>query len=311
MLKRSKSNLKKHMNAGKLFCILALIFPITHFLFFTIISNGGTFVLAFQEFNINTGSFEWVGMKNFVVIPRVLFSPLNEFPIALRNSFLFFILNNFIILPLSLFTAILCYKRLPMGSFFRVIFYLPNIISPVIIAMVVTFSFDTSIGFISNLFVLLGKESSIPILGWLADSATAMPILLTYCLWIGIGGPIIILTGAINKIPQHLYELNKLYGLGLIKEVWYVILPLIGTTISILFLQGISVILGFFLPVLLITGGAAQTTTIGMFLIGLVRGSRMNYGFAASITIVSTLILSPIILSCKYGIGKLFPSYEY
>ena len=119
------------------------------------------------------------------------------------------------------------------------------------------------------------------------------------------------LTGAISKIPDHLLELDRLYGLSFFKEVWYVILPLIGPTVSILFLQGLGVILGFYMPVLLITGGAADTTTYAFFTIQLTNGGQSNYGFAAALSLVSTLIMSPVILVCRYFIDKFFPAYEY
>ena len=308
-------NAKKKKNRYRrsciVFCTLALIVSIAHFLFMTILQNGGTILLAFQEFSMETGKFEWIGFDNFLVLPRLLFSSGNEFPIGLRNSLYFFLLNNFVILPLSVFCAILCFKRMPMGNVFRVILFLPTIISPVILSMVYTFAFDSSFGFITQLLEMIGLGSLIPVRGFLADQSTALSLLLIYCVWVGIGGSIILVTGAITKIPDHLFELSRLYGLGFFKEVWYVILPLIGSTISILFLQGLGVILGFYMPALLITGGQGGTTTIGLFMIQLVQGGQGNYGFSAALSIVSTLIMAPIILIGKYGIGKLFPAYEY
>ncbi|MGN1053391.1 MAG: carbohydrate ABC transporter permease [Candidatus Scatosoma sp.] len=310
-MKSIKNAKNRYRVSSIVFCTLALAVPVAHWLFMTLLQNGGTIFLAFKEFSMEKGDFVWVGFKNFAVMPRLLFSSTNEFPIALRNSLYFFFLNNFIILPLSVFCAILCFKRMPFGNVFRVIFFLPTIISPVVLAMVYSFAFDTSVGFIPKLLTSMGLENIIPVHGFLADEGTAMPLLLFYCLWIGIGGSIILVTGAISKIPDHLFELDRMYGLGLVKETFYVILPLIGSTVSILFLQGLGVILGFYMPSMLITGGAGKTTTIGLFTIQLVRGSQSNYGFASALSIVSVLIMSPIILICKFGVEKLFPAYEY
>lgn len=307
-LKKTKN---RYRRSCIVFCVLALALPVAHFVFMVCLQNIGTITLAFQDFSMDSGKFEWVGFKNFAVMPRILFSSHNDFPIALRNSLYFFLLNNFLILPLSVLCAILCFKRMPLGNVFRVIFFLPTIISPVILAMVYSFAFDSSVGFVTKLLEAIGLGKIVPMHGFLADDSTAMPLLLVYCVWIGIGGSIILVTGAITKIPDHLFELNRMYGLGLLKEVWYVILPLIGSTVSLLFLQGLGVILGFYMPSLLITGGQGKTTTIGLFTIQLVQGSRTNYGFASALSIVSTLIMSPIILICKYGVEKLFPAYEY
>lgn len=177
--------------------------------------------------------------------------------------------------------------------------------------MVYRFAWDSTVGFIPQILEQLNLQELIPVLGFLADKKTAMPLLLFYCVWIGLGGSIILLTGAISKIPDHLLELDRLYGLSFFKEVWYVILPLIGPTVSILFLQGLGVILGFYMPVLLITGGAADTTTYAFFTIQLTNGGQSNYGFAAALSLVSTLIMSPVILVCRYFIDKFFPAYEY
>ena len=301
----------KRQDKGVWFCILALALPAAHFVFMFALQNAGTIVLSFQEFSMETGNFEWTGFKNFTTIARLLFSETSEFPIALKNSLLFFVINNFVILPLSVCCGILCYKRLPFGNVFRVILFLPTVISPVILAMIYTFAWDTSVGFVPALLELLNMSDSIPMHGFLADQSTAMPLLVFYCIWIGIGGSIIIITGAITKIPDHLLELDRLYGLGFFKEIFYVILPLIGPTISILFLQGLGVILGFYMPVLLITGGAAETTTYAFFAIQLTQGGQQNYGFAAALSLVSTVIMGPIVLVCKYFIEKMFPAYEY
>ena len=66
---------------GKLFCIVGLAIPVIHFLFFTILSNGGTILLAFQDFNMDKGDFVWVGLANFEKIPRILTAP----GLALQN----------------------------------------------------------------------------------------------------------------------------------------------------------------------------------------------------------------------------------
>ena len=236
-IKLTKRN-KSIANKGILFCIIALAFPVAHFLFMFFLQNGGTFVLSFQEFSIKSGNFEFIGWKNFTTIFRILGSEYSEFPLALRNSFIFFLLNNFFILPISICCAIVCYKRIPLSNVFRVILFLPTVISPVVLAMVYRFAWDSTVGFIPELLEQLHLTNLIPVLGFLADKQTAMPLLLFYCVWIGLGGSIILLTGAIAKIPDHLIELDRLYGLSFIKEVWYVILPLIGPTVSILFLQG-------------------------------------------------------------------------
>lgn len=310
-MNKNKLSVKNNRVSSIIFCVLALAVPVAHFVFMFVLQNGGTIILSFQEFSMETGKFEWVGWKNFQVIPRVLFSPINEFPIALRNSLYFFLLNNFLILPLSICCAILCYKRMPMGNIFRVILFLPTIVSPVILAMVYTFAFDSSIGFITSLLRIMGLENAIPMHGFLADPDTALPLLLVYCVWIGIGGSIILVTGAITKIPDELFEVGRLNGLKFLQEVWYIILPLIGSTVSILFLQGLGVILGFYMPSLLITGGRAETTTVGLFMISLVQSGQANYGFSAAISIVSTLIMTPIILLGRFGVNRLFPAYEY
>ncbi|MBS5023146.1 MAG: hypothetical protein KH054_08320, partial [Firmicutes bacterium] len=84
-IKLTKRN-KSIANKGILFCIIALAFPVAHFLFMFFLQNGGTFVLSFQEFSIKSGNFEFIGWKNFTTIFRILGSEYSEFPLALRNS---------------------------------------------------------------------------------------------------------------------------------------------------------------------------------------------------------------------------------
>ena len=50
-------------NKGIAFCVIALAFPVAHFLFMFFLQNGGTFILSFQEFSVDSGKFEFIGWK--------------------------------------------------------------------------------------------------------------------------------------------------------------------------------------------------------------------------------------------------------
>ena len=77
-------------------------------------------------------------------------------------SIYFFLLNDFVILPLSFFAAFFLYKKMPLGNVFRVLFFIPSIISVVVLTMLFSFMFDSSIGVVDSLLRAIGLERVIP-----------------------------------------------------------------------------------------------------------------------------------------------------
>ncbi len=317
---KKRSSDKQNLARGKkrqerIFLLVMMAIPVLHFLLFFVYINLDTIALSFQSLDrsaTSTGEYIWVGFRNYREIFTDFASEYSIFPRALRNSLLLFLLNNLVLLPLGILFSFLLHRRMPLSGAFRVIFYLPSIISVVVLTMLFKFVFDSTNGIMNPLLEAIGLGNIIPEDGWMLSQSTAMWMVLLYCFWAGIGGNIPLLSGAIQRIPPELYEAGQLGGISMMQELRYIILPLIGTTISTLWMFGTTVIFTIFLqPKLLTNGGPdGETYTIALYIVQSIReGNDLTMG--ATVGILCALIGTPIVVFTKKGLERIFPAYEY
>ena len=177
-----------------------LLYPVLHMLVFTLYINFDTIALCFQRFNFSTGQTEFSGLYWF----KRFFEELGQ-SYALRRSFtnsLWFIpVTNFILLPLSILAAFFLFKKVPFSRMYRVVFFIPSIISIVIMTMCFSFMFDSTFGVVNDLLGKMGLESLQRT--WLGDPGTAMPMVFLYCVWAGIGFNVVLLGGAMGRMLSN------------------------------------------------------------------------------------------------------------
>ena len=296
-----------------LFIILMIAWPLVQFLVFWVYVNFDMIVMSFQKLDYISGKEIFVGLKNYEWVWDSLTDPVQP---ALRNSILnsvlLFLSNNFILLPVSIFFAYIMQKKVKLSGVFRVIFFLPNIISVVVLTMSFRFMFDSTFGPINNLLKSVGLGGIIPANGWLGDKNTALPMVLIYCLWAGIGYNVVLLSGAMNRIPSEIYEAGKLDGIGMWRELVRIVVPMISGTITTLFISGVSVVFTLFLQPMLLTGGGPYdglSGTIALFIVQSINAGELYH--AAATGMIFTIIGIPLIQLIKWGMEKLFPAVEY
>ena len=189
------------------------IFGIPPFLLFTYITFYPMINSVVMSFFSGNGA-ELVGFKNYISVlsDSAFFTPM-------LNDFLILILKEIMIILISVFFAI-CITRLNFNkaetNFLRFIYFIPNILSVVVIAKVWKYFFDF------NLFgQLLGI--TMPGNGWINEYP--IPIITFVAGWCGIGAFMIILIAAINNIPKELYEAADIEGAGQFRQLFSITLP--------------------------------------------------------------------------------------
>jgi ABC-type sugar transport system permease subunit len=312
-------NLKFHQKKKKMprsriiFIICMIAYPLIQFAVFWVYVNFDMIIMSFQRLDYSTGQEIFVGWYNFSWMWDQLTSPhLPTLRNSILNSIYLFLSNNFVLLPISIFFAYLLSKKMPGSGFFRVVFFLPNIISVVVLTMCFAFMFDSTFGPVNAFLKAVGLGGIIPSAGWLGDKNTVMWMVLLYCLWAGIGYNVVLLSGAISRIPKEVLEAGKMDGIGMWREFFCVIIPMIGGTITTLFVSGIAVIFTLFLQPMLLTAGGPYdglSSTIALFIVNLVNSGQL---YRASATgLFFTIISIPVVVLFKTGIEKLFPTVEY
>ena len=300
--------IKKNRKTGQtvfLFCIL--IVPVIQWLIFWLYVNLDSVLLAFKDARTD----EWT-LNNFITFWEGLTSPYGAIGVAAKNTGRYF-LNQLLITFLALCVSYFFYKKILGYKTFRVVFYLPSIISSV--AIVTAFkSFINPGGPLDLLLKLFGKQMQPE--GLLANPDTATPTIMAYCVWAGMTTNVLLFSSAMNRVPVEVLESAILDGCGPIRELFQLILPMIWSSISSVLILVFTGLISSTGPILLFTNGLYDTTTISFWIFNMVYGDGALGGTASAYNIVScagfcfTAVSVPIIL----GVRKLFdliPSVEY
>ncbi|MDD7165225.1 MAG: sugar ABC transporter permease [Clostridia bacterium] len=299
-----------------LFAGSLLLIPIIHFCVFNLYVNLNAVLLSFKTYKADIDSYVW-NFGDFFINYKDMFKAFtvegSGLLLSCRNSLVFTILNNFFLLPLSVILTYFLHKKMPCTLFFRVIFQLPSIISVVVLVMVFRFMFDSTIGFVNPFLKWIGLEKIIPKEGWLGTEKTAWILMITYCVWVGFGGNVLLLSGAMARVPSELIEAAKIDGIGFWSELWHIEVPLIGGTISTMLLLSVQVFFSYFLPVQLLTNGGPDgaTQTLAMYSIRFIKGGGTDLTQSATLGMIITLIGTPLIIGFKKLFDKVFPAYEF
>lgn len=216
-------------------------------------------VLSFSEWNLITDP-ELVGLANY---RRLLAS--SRFWRAFRVTVVFTVFSVGLTVFFGLVMALLVDSvALRPSRIYQTIFFLPTMISLVILATIWLYVLQPQIGPANALLARMG----LPRLGWLHSSTWALPSIIGMNVWRNSGYTMILFLAGLQGIPEQLHEVARIDGASVFRRIWSVTLPMLGPTT--LFVVVISVIRSFlvFTEVHVLTrGGPADSTLVMVYYI--------------------------------------------
>jgi ABC-type sugar transport system permease subunit len=247
-------------------------------------------------------------LENFKIVFEDIAKDKGGLRIALNNTLITWTFSTLLMFPLSILWSYFIYKKLRLGSFYRIIFYIPSIISSVALAAIFKYLIVAD-GPIGHLYELLYPDRLMPI--FLKEKEYAMKTVLIYVFWTGFGGNLILLNGAMGRIPKEVIESAYMDGTGMWREIFYFVLPLCWPTLSTLIIFSFAGLFTASGPILLLTNGAADTDTISFWIYREVEYSDLNIYVPAALGWVFTIIGLPIILIIRKFINKIYDDVEF
>jgi raffinose/stachyose/melibiose transport system permease protein len=233
----------------------------------------------------------FIGLKNYT---DALGDPL--FQQAISNNAFVMILSLVIQIPFSLMLAVLLNRRFPGRAFFRVIFFLPYVLSEAVTGII--FLLMLQAGGVDPFLTALLKGIGLGGLAqdWLGDNGFVMVTLFFIISWKYFGFHMIILLAGLQGIPREIEEAALIDGAGRWQAFRHVTLPLLGPTIRVsVFLSMIGALQLFDMIWVTTKGGpldASQTIATVMIQEGY-YATKMGYGSAlAVILFILGLILA-------------------
>ena len=313
---KPKKNKLSKKSRDYIFVVIMLAYPVLQFLITWLFVNINSLMHAFQGYNIRTNEYFWVGFDNFVTIIKSVFNSslnttgvswLNNTSVIIFNSLGFAIITIFISLPLSLIFSYFLSKKMPLSNVFRAIFFLPNIIPVVALAFAFTSSFDSTFGYLYDFMRWLGFSDN-----FLSTFPTSQIMVYIYCIWAGLGYNVVLLSGAIGRIPKELFESAELDHAGYFKEFIHVVIPCIWPTVVTLVVLGMTNVLTLYLQPLLITNGEGNTYTISLDIFLATQSYQpVQYCTAAAKGLLCSAIWAPLILVVRHYLSKLYSEVDY
>lgn len=208
--------------------IFACVTPaILLFVIFMIFPTFDVFRMSMYRWGGYTADKTFVGLENFVKLFQS-----DKFYRAFQNSILLIVVVTIITFFFSIiFAAILTREKIKGQNFFRIIFYIPNILSIVVISAIFSAIYDPNNGLINSFIALLkGGTNESPIL-WLGSPKIVIYSIAIAMVWQAIGYYMVMYMASMANIPESLYESAALEGAGRIKQFTAITLPLIWTNI--------------------------------------------------------------------------------
>ena len=306
---------RKNLSARKIrstvFITVMLALPLLQFLVFTLYTNINTFIMAFQM-DDGKGRAVFAGFYNIRSFITEWKIGGGMWPRAILNSLGYLPMTVLVNLPVSIIVAYFLFKKVPLAGLYKVIFFFPNVISVVVMALAFRSMFDYSTGPVNNLLtnVFGVSKDSLPI--WLMDEKLTMPLLYLYALWAGIGYNCILLFGAFARVPKEIEESAALDGCGVWREIFGIYIPIMWPTITTMTVFGISTVFGMFIHTQVLTnsmGSNGSTWTIASLIMGKIKSNVDKYS-AAMLSILVTVIGVPSILLTKKGMEKVIDTVE-
>ena len=294
---------KKKKNVGEtIFIVSMLIIPILAFLFFYVYINFNSILMAFQiPLYDGLGGFKW-GFDNFVKIYNKFVNTQENLLLYLRNTVIFFVLDTFISLPLSLIICYFIYKKIAGYQAFRTIIYLPIIMTTAIFATLFKGMIEAG-GPYQMICGWLGKE---PPLTFVNDEQYSLRTVLTFVLYTGLGGRFVLFGGAMNSIDSSIIDAGKIDGASPARELISIIAPCIWPTLSTMLLMCSTGIFTASGPLLLFDKGDFGSNTISYWIYEMTSGSGGqgdSVELAAAVGVVFTVLGFPIVWIVKRLIG--------
>jgi len=275
--------------------ILAFLFPtFLFFSMFTIYPIARGMYISLFDWSGSSEFMTYVGLQNFVELAKdpILWK-------AVANDY-FLVAGKVIgIVVLATFFAVAVTRlKLRGANLYRIIFFMPNIISVVVIGVLWRFIYNPNIGILNSLLSIFTNE---PVrTPWLGQAGTALWSILWPSIWAGIGFYFLLLVAAILSIPASLYEAAEMDGATEGRQFWTITVPLIWEQIKVSILHiAITTLNGSFVMVWIMTEGgpdnASQVMGSYLYQMGF-KQFHMGYASAIGVIILAMSLITTLVL---------------
>lgn len=241
-----------------------------------------TIVLSFQDYTNSIYTPEFIGFGNYIELFK---NPV--FYKVMLNTFIYLIVAVPILATVPLLLAILINQQIRFANLYKVLIYLPVVVSIVVAAIAFKWLYAEQ-GILNYIVNLLGFNS----IGWLTDPRYALYSVILVTIWKGIGYYMIIYLAALMSVPKELYEACEIDGANFIQKHLTVTIPHIMPTIALVTtISSISAMKVFAEIYVMTKGGPLNASKTIVYYIYERAFENLDLGFASAMAVVLLIIV--------------------
>lgn len=259
--------------------VLPAVLLLSGFVYLPLVQN---FAFSTLEWDIYSGRQTFIGGDNYV---KLMQDPV--FWSALGNNVLYAVIS----IAVQVFGAIVLAAMIEgirsdrWRRALRAIYFIPSAISLTVAGLLFYFIYEPNLGMLNYVLETVGLEAWAQ--PWLGQESTAMLAVIAMSQWQGFGYSTLLFAVAIQRIPSELYEAAALDGIGPVRRLFHITLPLVREMSGLMIIVTISGAFQVFNEVMVMTSGGPNNSTqvLGTWLYrnGFVRN---DFGYAAAIATV-------------------------
>lgn len=285
--RRAPTNIKKYDDEWQNYVMLAL--PLIGFFVFTCYPLLWAMGLSFFSYDGIVENTKFVGFENIISVfkDKVYWS-------TWITTLQFTLYKVPIEMVLALFLALILNNKLKGVGFFRSIFFLPNVISMSLMAVVLFNMFDMH-GYINHILQMF-KIIKEPV-EWFGGKFTSLTALVSGSIWHTFGINVIYFIAALNNVPAECYEAAKIDGATKWQTFIKIQLPLMAPVMQTIILLSINGTLHTGEYIYVMTGGApaGSTHTVMSYLLAKytpgIAGSVLNLGYGCALSFITSILM--------------------
>jgi multiple sugar transport system permease protein len=242
--------------------------------------------LGISFFEVNGfGSFTFVGLTNY---QRLWGDTL--FWQALRVTVTFAVILVPLLYVSGLGLALLVQRNGKFNTVMRAMFFAPQMVSLVVVALVFQLMVVDKLGFITRIASSIGISVSL-----LGNPNIALYTVTGAAVWFLMGYYMLIFLGGLQDIPKEYYEAARIDGAGRVQSFWFITLPLLRpTSFFVLLVSAVGAIAGqqaFDLVYVMTKGGPANSTSLLITYIYAQAFQYSAFGYAAAMATLLVIVL--------------------
>ena len=262
------------------------------FFLFMIVPTINVFRMSLFQRGAYSPTETFVGFSNFTALIKD-----TNFIRSMQNTILLVVVVTIITFALALvFANILTREKLVGQDFFRVVFYIPNILSVVVISGIFSAIYKPENGMLNSLLSMITGQT-VTVL-W-KDAPLVMVSIIIAMVWQAIGYYMVMYMASMASVPQSLYESASLDGAGRVKQFFQITIPLIWTNIrtTLTFFIISTINMAFLFVKAMTSGGPNGASEVALsYMYGQKDAGLYGYSMAIGVVIfLFSFILSALV----------------